>query len=162
MSGDDEIIETYEQELALDDVTPTASNRRFWLVMAAFAVACAFTLVEIFANLGIKESIAHAQHTLRAAQQTAESIADRGGTFAAADANGMATASDVLSFVGPDAASTGLDEVSVAAGLSEWAAAVQVRPGACFYLHIAGDAVTYGAGTDCTARAALQAEDGQW
>ena len=59
--------------------------------------------------------------------------------------------------------STGLDQVSVATAGSAWGAAVQARPGACFYLHLTGtDTVLYGVGTVCTGQEALQASDTQW
>jgi hypothetical protein len=162
MASDDEILQDYERELDADRAPPRRSNRRFWLVLGAIGLVSAITLVEIFANLGIKESIAHAQFSLREAQAAAEAIETRNATFTAADADGMAEATDELAFVGPDEASNGLDEISVAAGVSEWAAAVQVRPGACFYLHIDVDVVTYGAGTICTGREGLRAVDDRW
>lgn len=168
MPSDDEILESYERELDDVDVTGDAadprptSNRKFWLVLAAMGVACMFVLVEIFANLGIKESIAHAQSSLRDAQAIAQAIQHDDGTLTTADAAGMASETDALTFVGPEEPSTGLDDLSVAAGTTEWAAAVQVRPGACFYLHIDGDTVTYGAGTTCTGTAALEAVDDRW
>jgi hypothetical protein len=170
MPSDDEIIRSYERELGdthvdgLDDLADLRppSNRKFWLVMCAMGVACVFVLVEIFANLGIKESIAHAQSSLRDGQAIAEAIQHDDGMLTTADAAGMASETDALTFVGPDEPSTDLDELSVAAGTTEWAAAVQVRPGACFYLHIDGDTVTYGAGTICTGRAGLEAVDDRW
>jgi hypothetical protein len=161
MSGDDEILQDYERELA-QQPAPPPSNRKFWLVLGAIVVASALTLIAIFANLGVKDSIAHAQYTLRQAQAAAEALAASEGSLAAADADGLAEANEELAFVGPDQPSNALDEVSVAAGSSEWAAAVQVRPGACFYLHLDDDEVFYGAGTVCTAREGLLAVDDRW
>ncbi len=161
MANDDEILEAYEHEMVLAPPGPPP-GRKAWIVFAAFAVACAFVLVEIFANLGIKDSIAHAQFSLSRAQQAAEAIEERGGAFTAADPAGLAEAVPDLRFVGPDVASGALDEISVAAGVSEWAAAVQARPGACFYVHIEAGEVTYGTGTVCTGRQGLLAQDFRW
>ena len=53
--------------------------------------------------------------------------------------------------------------VSVSATPEVWAAAVQVRPEACFYLKIEGGETTYGTGTLCTAEEALlKATDPRW
>ncbi len=59
--------------------------------------------------------------------------------------------------------SVGLDDVSVSASDTVWAAAVQVRPGACFYIRLgAGADPRYGAGTECTGDVALLARDPRW
>ena len=59
--------------------------------------------------------------------------------------------------------SFGLDVVSVSASESTWAAAVQARPGACFYLRLdEGADPRYGSGTECTGEAALSASDTRW
>ena len=162
MPSDDEILRDYERELGPEVAPAPRSNRRFWLVLGAIGVASAIMVVEIFANLGIKDSIAHAQFSLRQAQGAAEAIAARSGTLGAADAESLAETVDGLTFVGPNEPSDALDEVSVASGVQAWAAAVQVRPGACFYLRIGGDEVTYGSGTVCTGLAGLQARDDRW
>jgi len=160
MASDDDILRDYEHELG--SIPVPVNNRKFWLVLGAILVASAFMLVEIFANLGIKESIAHAEDTLRRTQVAAEAIAARDGSLDAANPTALAAALQDLTFVGADQPSAGLDEVSIAAGVDAWAAAVQVRPGACFYTRIESDTVTYGAGITCTGRQGLLAEDSQW
>ena len=53
--------------------------------------------------------------------------------------------------------------MSVATANGDWGAAVQARPGACFYLHLTGEGATYyGVGTSCTGQDALQATDPRW
>jgi aromatic-L-amino-acid decarboxylase len=80
-----------------------------------------------------------------------------------ADVDGLADAVPDLTFRPSRAASTGLDDVSVAASDRVWAAAVRARPGACFYLRldVGGDA-RYGSGTECTGAAALLASEPRW
>jgi hypothetical protein len=134
---------------------PARTNRGFWLVAGAMAVAGIVVVVAIFANLGVKDTIAHAQHTLRTAQATAESIRASTGTFARADVAGLATSVPDLTILDASTPSRDLDEVSVSADDTTWAAAVQARPGACFYLRLdASGTATYGSGTECTALAA--------
>jgi hypothetical protein len=53
--------------------------------------------------------------------------------------------------------------VSVATQNGDWGAAVEARPGACFYLHLTSDSgMFYGVGTSCTGQQALQATDPSW
>ena len=157
----DEVIEAYERELA--DPTRHRSNRRFWLVLGSVGLACVVLVVEIFANRHIGDTIAHAQHSLRAAESAANLITQRTGSLAAADADGLAAEEPDLSYVGVDQPSRGLDQVSVVASSTGWAAAVQAQPGACFYLRLDQDGYeTYGVGTVCTARQALSAVDERW
>ena len=139
------------------------SNRGFWLVAGAMLAACVLLVVAIVANRGTKDAIAHGEHSLEAASAAAQAIFARDGSYAAADAAGLAPAEPSLDYVGPSVASDGLDQLSVAASDDGWAAAVQVRPGACFYLRrtSSGD-VFYGVGTGCTGRDALSAADTQW
>jgi hypothetical protein len=151
---DDEILESYEREL-VEEPAPRRSNRGFWLVAGTMLVACILLLVEIFANRGIKDTIAHAQSSLRLAQAAAERVHSQSGSFQDASADDLGRAEPSLSFGGPDDSSTGLDEVSVASSDTAWAAAVQARPGACFYLRLDGDAALYGTGTLCTGAEAL-------
>jgi hypothetical protein len=162
VASDDEIIESYERELDGEVLERPTSNRRFWLVLGAIGVASAIMIVEIFANLGLKESIAHAQDSLRQAQAQAQAIRTRAGTFTAAGAEAMAADPGRFTFLGPAEPSAGLDQISVAAEVNDWAAAVQVRPGACFYLHLSGDEVLYGTGTECTGTVAIAASDERW
>jgi len=63
----------------------------------------------------------------------------------------------------PRALIQGLGDVSVATRPASWAAAVQARPGACFYLHLTdGGEVLYGVGTVCTGATAMNATDPRW
>ena len=124
-------------------------------------------LVEIFANRPIANTIGHAQHTLRVAQAGAEQRFAETGTFTEADAAGLTASgigdTDGLTFVPADEASSGLDSVSIFASDTEWAAAVEATPGACFYLRLrAGEDELYGVGTVCTAEQARQATDPRW
>jgi hypothetical protein len=163
MPDDDEILEAYERELG-PEPPPSRSNRGFWLVVGAIAIACIVLLVEIFANFDTKDTIAHTQDSLRRAAALAEDVRGDALTFEAADAAGLtAVAVDSrLTFVPGDEPSTGLDEVSVAVDGDEWAAAVQARPGACFHLHLADGETFYAVTEDCTGAAALAASDTRW
>jgi len=159
-----------DDDIALhDEVTadvPVPARQRkggFWLVLGALLLGCVFILVEIFANFGVKDTIAHAEHSLRTAQAAAERVREADGSYAGADHTRLTVVEPTLLWVPGTAASGGLDEVSVASDGSSWGAAVQARPGACFYLHLtpSGD-VFYGVGTDCTGGEALQATDPRW
>lgn len=167
MPDDDDILEAYEHEF--DDVDPPRrrSGRGFWIVIGALALACVVLVGEIFANRPIATAIGHAQFDLRQAQAAALEIRSTSGSFAGANADGLNIESlydGRLTAVGPDEASGGLAEVSIYADETSWAAAVSARPGACFYLRLeAGrDDPLYGVGAVCTAREALQAQDGRW
>jgi hypothetical protein len=160
MAVDDDVIRAYEDELGPE---PPASSRGFWVVAGAMLVAGLFLLVEIFANRPLANSIGHAQDTLRRAQAAAELVRGRTGSFEEADAVALDEDVTDLSFRPGDEASVGLDDVSVAASETEWAAAVQARPGACFYLRLGiGADPRYGVGTACTGEAALLAVDPRW
>ena len=162
-NDDDDIIEAYERQLAEPEPARPRSNRGFWIVAGTIAVASVVIVVEIFANRDIKDSIAHAQFSLRAAQAAAESIEAAAGTFAAATPAALAEDEASLTFLGAQEASRSLSEVSVAATETEWGAAVQTRPGACFYLHLrSGEDPLYGFGTECTGLVALDAIDPRW
>lgn len=163
MPDDEEVLESYEREMA-EVPAPRRANRGFWLVAGTMLLACILLLVEIFANRGIKDTIAHAQSSLRLAQAAAERVHGDSGSFQEASADDLGQAEPSLSFVGPDDPSTGLDDVSVASSDVVWAAAVQVRPGACFYLRLDADAeASYGSGTLCTGAEALaRAAGSRW
>ena len=166
MRDDDEILDAYERELERErEPAPRGSKRGFWLVFGALAIASIVLVVEIFANRPIATSIGHAQFDLRQAQAHAIEIRDSTGSFAGADARAITRAGlheGNLAAVGPDEVSGELDEVSVYADETTWAAAVSARPNACFYLKLAAgqDAPLYGSGTTCTAREALTAATG--
>lgn len=161
MAADDEVIRAYDAELGPEPMPRT--NRGFWVIAGTLLVGCAFLLVEIFANRPLATSIGHAQSTLRKAQAAAELAQDRTGSFQDADANGLAEEDTGLTFRSGDETSNGLDDVSVSASDTVWAAAVQVRPGACFYTRLeVGEDPRYGAGTECTGEVALLANDLRW
>ena len=88
---------------------------------------------------------------------------DSGGSFASADAAALAAADPSHTYREGATASTGLDDVSIATGPTSWAAAVQARPGACFYLHLTdAGGIFYGVGTVCTGSVAMHATDPRW
>jgi type II secretory pathway component PulM len=159
MRDEDEIIEAYEEEFE----PARRSNRGFWLVAGGLLIACVVVFVAILANRPLGDSIAHAESTLRDAQAAATTVRDGSGSYADADAAATAEADPTNTYLSGDVASAGLDEVSVATGAGEWGAAVETRPGACFYLHLTDAGETfYGVGTDCTGRTALAATDPRW
>jgi hypothetical protein len=145
------------------DAPARRSNRGFWLVTGSIAFACVFVLIEIFANFGTKDTIAHAEHTLRTAEAAADHVVDAEGSIAGVGASRMTAIEPTLLWVDGDTASTGLDVVSFATSGAAWGAAVQARPGACFYIHETGPGeVFYGVGTECTGARALDATDPRW
>lgn len=161
MATDDDIIKAYDDELGPEPMRP--SNRRFWLVVGVIALGGIILIVEIFANRNIANTIGHAQDTLRRAQDAAEVILSRTGSFEDATAEELEGDVPDLAFRDATDESSGLDVVSVSASESTWAAAVQARPGACFYLRLdEGADPKYGSGTVCTGEAALEAEDTRW
>jgi len=143
------------------DAPVRRTNRGFWLVTGALAFSCVFVLIEIFANFGTKDTIAHAEFTLRKAQTAMSAAEDQGATEI--DPVRMTALEPTLLWVDGDRESTGLDVVSLATAGSAWGIAVQARQGACFYLHRTGAGeVFYGVGTLCTGQEALQATDPRW
>lgn len=163
MPDDDEILEAYEDDFSRPAPARPRSNRGFWLVAGTIVIGSIFLLVEIWVNRDIKDAIAHAQFSLRTAQAAAEAIETDTGSFAGATAEGMAARDPSLTYLGPDEASRSLDAVSVATTPTEWGAAVETRPGACFYLRLrVGEDPLYGFGTECTGTVALQATDPRW
>jgi len=161
MAIDDEVIRAYEEEFGLEP-TPR-SNQGFWIVAGTLLVSGVFLIVEIFANRPLANSIGHAQNTLIRAQAAAEIVQSRTGSFQGADARALGEDVTDVTFRSGDGPSVGLDDVSVSASDMVWAAAVQVRPGACFYIRLgAGADPRYGAGTECTGEVALLANDPRW
>jgi hypothetical protein len=159
---DDDVLDAYEQELVAEPPPRPRTNRGFWVVVITIGLASVLLVGEILLNRPIKDTIAHAEHSLRTAQGAAERIREETGSFSEADADRLADVEPGLHFMDATTPSAGLDEVSVAASEDEWAAAVMARPGACFYLHLSGDEVLYGVDVGCTARDALQATDPRW
>ena len=161
MAIDDEVIRAYEEEFGPEPAP--RSNRGFWIVAGTLLVGGVFLIVEIFANRPLANTIGHAQSTLRRAEAAAKGVYDRTGSFQDADAGALDEDVTGLSFRSGDGSSVGLDDVSVSASDTVWAAAVQVRPGACFYIRLgAGADPRYGAGTECTGEVALLARDPRW
>jgi hypothetical protein len=160
VSTDDDLIRAYDAELGPE---PRHSNRGFWVVAGTLLVGGLFLLVEIFANRPLANSIGHAQDTLRRAQAAAEIVYNRTGSFEGASAEALEEDVPDLAFRSADEPSFGLDVVSVSSSATVWAAAVQARAGACFYIRLGvGADPRYGAGTDCTGEAALLADDPRW
>jgi hypothetical protein len=163
MRDDDELLEAYEDEFARPSGPARRSNRGFWLVSGTIVIGSIFLLAEIWVNRDLKDSIAHAQFSLRAAQAAAEEIETSTGSFAAAGPDALAEREPTLTYLGPDEVSRAPEEISVAATATEWGAAVETRPGACFYLHLrTGEDPLYGFGTECTGTMALRATDPRW
>jgi hypothetical protein len=164
MQDDDEILEAYEQELS-GPAAPRAPYRRhgFGLVLGSILTASVVLIVAIFANRSIGNDIGRGEHDLRTAMAAAKQIQARDGSFAQANAEGLA-GTGALTFVDADTPSTRPGQISVSATDTVWAATVLVRPGACFYLKVDTDKniTRYGAGTVCTGTAALTADGGQW
>ena len=166
MRDDDDLIEAYETEFATENPT-RRSNRGFWLVLGTLVVISILMLVEIFANRPLANTIGHAEQSLRTAQAGAEQRLTETGRFTEADAEGLGRRgvgeADGLTFVPADEPSQGLDSVSVYATDTEWAAAVEATPGACFYLRLRpGEDDLYGVGTVCTGAEAHTATDPRW
>jgi len=161
MAIDDDVISSYEAELGPEPMP--RSNRGFWIVAGTLLVGGVFLIVEIFANRPLANSIGHAQNTLRRAQAAAEIVYGRTGSFEGADAEALEASVADLSFRSGAEASVGLDDVSVSASETVWAAAVQARPGACFYIRLGvGADARYGAGAECTGEVAMLADDPRW
>jgi hypothetical protein len=161
MAADDELIRAYDEELGPEPAP--RSNKGFWVVAGTMLLGGMFLLVEIFANRPLANSIGHAQDSLRRAQAAAEIVYSRTASFEGADPGSLEDDVPDLSFLPGNEGSFGLDVVSVSASDTAWAAAVQTRPGACFYIHLrVGEDPRYGAGTECTGEAALRAEDPRW
>ena len=161
MATDDDIIHAYDDELGPEPAQ--RSNRGFWVVTGTLLVGGLFLIVQIFANRPLANSIGHAQDTLGRARTAAEITLARDGDFTEADAEGLTEDIADLSFRPAGEASIGLNDVSVSASETVWAAAVQARPGACFYIRLArGSDPRYGAGIECTGEAALLANEPRW
>jgi hypothetical protein len=140
------------------------SNRGFWVVATSLVLVCVVMLVAIFANRPLKDTIAHTEFDLNGALARAQRVQSSSGTFSGADAASLAAADDSRTYVGPDEASDGPGTVSVYTSSDVWAAAVQARPDACFFIRQAiGEDTTYAVATgECTGRAALAAQEDQW
>ncbi len=167
MREDDEILDAYEHELAGSEEPRPRRNRGFLLVAGTLALACVFMVAEIFANRSIGDDIGTAQHDLRVAQMGAQRVFAEQGSYAEADAAGLTQAridGGELRYEEAGTTPNALGTVSVYANGITWAAAVQVRPGACFYLKLNAGAQDplYGVGTVCTANEALTSKEDRW
>lgn len=161
MIDDDELTGTGD----LDGEEPLPrSNRKFWVIATALALVCILMVVAILANRPLKDAIAHTESDLNAALARAQRIHATSGTFAGADAASLGAGDAERRYVGPDEASGGPGTVSVYASAGVWAAAVQARPDACFFIkQIAGEDTAYLVATgECTGRTALAAADDRW
>jgi hypothetical protein len=140
------------------------SNRGFWIVAASLVVIAVILVVAILANRSLKDTIAHTESDLRAALELARAIEASTGSFADADAASLGTDDVARRYVGPDEASDGPGTVSVYASADVWAAAVEARPDACFFIKQAvGEDTAYAVATgECTGTAALIASDDRW
>jgi hypothetical protein len=140
------------------------SNRGFWIIATSLALVCILMVVAIFANRPLKDSIAHTESDLHGALARAQRVQGSSGTFTGADAASLDRGDDERHYVGPDEASSGPGSVSVYASADVWAAAVQARPQACFFIkQVIGGTTAYGvAAGSCTGRAALAARADQW
>ena len=142
---------------------PERHNRGFWLVVGGIGLASVLLVAAILYNAPMTETIGHAEDTLRLAQAAAQRIHDSDGSFGSADAATLAASDPSHTYRDGTTPSAGLDDISIATGPASWAAAVQARPGACFYLHLTdGGEVFYGVGTVCTGSAAMSATDPRW
>jgi len=140
------------------------SNRGFWIVAASLVVFGVIMVIAILANRPLKDTIAHTESDLRAALEAASTVEASTGSFAGADAASLGERDDARRYVGPDEASDGPGTVSVYASPDVWAAAVEARPDACFFIRQAvGEDTAYAVATgECTGRAALTASDDRW
>ena len=146
------------------DERPARSNRGFWVVATSLVLVCVLMVVAIFVNRPLKDTIAHTESDLNEALARARRIQSSSGTFAGAEAGSLAAGDDDRRYVGPDEPSGGPGIVSVYASTDVWAAAVQARPDACFFIKQAiGEDTAYAVATgECTGRAALAADDTRW
>jgi hypothetical protein len=121
-------------------------------------------VIAIFANRPLKDAIAHTESDLNGALDRAQRVQATSGTFTGADAASLASGDDERDYVGPDEPSSGPGSVSVYASSNVWAAAVQARPQACFFIkQVIGEDTSYAvAAGECTGRAALAAADDRW
>ena len=161
MIDDDEL--TGAGDLDGEDPLPR-SNRGFWIIATSLALVCILMVIAIFANRPLKDAIGHTESDLNGALARAQRVQSSSGTFTEADAASLARGDDGRDYVGPDEASSGPGSVSVFASADVWAAAVQARPQACFFIkQVIGEDTAYAVATgECTGRAAVSASSDQW
>jgi hypothetical protein len=142
-----------------------ASNRGFWLVVVPVSVVGAALLILIFTNRPAAERASEftARHNLRTSLAAARSIAERDGSFAAANTVGMRSEASDLAFTDPDLSSNNPDVISVYATDGLWAAAARAETGACFWIRTdRSGRVDTGRGSDCTGDAASSGRPVAW
>lgn len=163
MRDDDDILEAYERELN-DDETPPPRRHGFWMVAGAIGLGSVVLLVEIFANRPLVNSISRVEHDLNVARARAERIFSDGGSFAPADASGLAAADAGRTYVEADRPATSPGIVSVYAVADTWAAAARTRQGTCFYVKLQAetDPSYLVADGSCTGQEALRANQSEW
>ena len=165
MPDDDEVLETYEQELEEPfEPMPARSNRGFWMVAGTIFLGGVVLMVEIFANRPQVNAISRTENDLRVAFRHAELIYSDGGSFTPAGAAGLAAIDQGRTYVDADTSVSAPGTVSVYASGSTWAEASRAAQGTCFYLmKEAGLTTRYlVADGDCTAREALKADQPEW
>src|SRR3954452_13446616 len=101
---------------------PPRRGRSSWIVFAAMGFPSLFVVVEIFANLGIKDSIGHAEQTLTVAQAAAARVAAADGSYRDADHIRLEAAEPSLQWIAGGDQATGIDQVSVATANGDWGA----------------------------------------
>jgi hypothetical protein len=143
---------------------PPRSNRGFWIIATSTALVGILMVIAIFANRPLKDAIGHTESDLNGALDLARQEQSSSGTYAGADAASLARRDGDRDYVGPDDPSGGPGIVSVYASADVWAAAVQARPQACFFIkQVIGEDTAYAvADGECTGRAALAARDDRW
>ena len=150
MLDDDEVISAHEAEFR------RPSNRGFWMIVGTVGLAGVILIGEIFANRPLVNTIATSEHDLRYALAEAQRIYADDASYDQAGWLKLQAIDDQLNYQGPGDPSRGDGYVSVYALGDTWAAAVMARTGACFYIkQVAGEATTYGSGTICSGRQAL-------
>ncbi len=83
------------------------------------------------------------------------------GGYAVADADAlMAMAGGGVTFIA--GVSGGPNQISIATGANDWAAAARSESGSCLYIHVENDLVFYGSGQPCTGQAAMSAAAEAW
>ena len=166
MPEDDDILEAYEAEFdgSPFEPIPRQANRGFWMVAGTMALGAVILLVEIFANRPMVNAISRTENDLKAALRTAERIYADGGTFTAADAQGLGSGDDARTYVDGDRSATSPGIISVYASGDTWAASSPTAQGTCFSVkQVAGQDTRYlVADGACTGIEALGATDTRW
>ena len=125
-------------------------------------------LVLLFRPVARTGAVAYAQANLRRAAEAAEDLATD-GSLADADREMLAARGviDDLLLIDPDQSSNDPEVVSVLATRGAWTGSARAETGECFWIRVSAGAggsfgTVYGTGTDCSADAASEAEQGAW